>query len=88
MIPSAALQPPTKSGTPSRDDVNIAQRTPASVGYIVLGLGWAVEGMIGFQIQFGTVLETHFTLSFKHNEQFLMLSGTVFSHRFIGCQNH
>ena len=55
----------------TRHHVNVPRHAATRVGYIVLGLGWAVEGMVGFHVQLGTVLETHFALSFKDDEQFL-----------------
>jgi hypothetical protein len=44
--------------------------------------------MIGFHVKPGTVLETHFTLSFEYHQQFFMLSGAVLSDRFVGRQNY
>jgi hypothetical protein len=62
----------------ARHHVNVPQHSAASVGHIVLGFRWAVDGMVGSHVEFGAVLETHFTLPFQHNQQFLVLSGAVF----------
>jgi len=69
------------------DYIDVAQRARAGVGDVVFGLGWAIESSVGFDGKPGAIAERHFTLTFKDDQQFLILLRAMFAHRFAGRED-
>ncbi len=70
------------------DDVHVAQNSGARVENVVLGMGRAVDGVVGFDGERRLAVEEHGALAFEHDEDLFVVLCAVLADGLIGLEDN